>query len=220
MLAGDEDADFDTPVERVADPKRDGLRDRIASRTAAMRGESTGESEASVPTGGAEPEGVPTPPSGGSSAPKGGDPWMRRLHAVAAEWGMDHAGLHDWAVEHFGVESLSDLSIYQRATFMELVERMEVMPTSAPREADDGAAGGSEPAASTTPQSVVGSPASATPEAGDPPSASPPVAQPTFEDVLRVSGGVDVTPPPKGGRTVEEAIADAESKAKKAKAKS
>jgi hypothetical protein len=39
----------------------------------------------------------------------------------------------------------------------------------------------------------------ATPEAGDPPSTSPPAAQPTFEDVLRVSGGVDVTPPPKKG---------------------
>jgi recombination protein RecT len=152
ILARDEEIDYDTPVERVADPKRDGLRDRIASRTAAIRGESTEEPEASSLAGGAEPgETSPPPPA----APRKGDAWMRRLHAVAAERGMDHDVLHDWAVEHIGVESLSDLTPPQRATFMELVERMEVMPPSedASAHATPAGEGGAAPALPTTPDS-------------------------------------------------------------------
>lgn len=130
VLARDEEIDFDTPVERVPDPKREALRDRITQRTAALRGQSSGESDANglagAPDGGAEEAGSPAPASG-SPAP-GGDPWMRRLHAVGAERGMDHDALHDWAVEHFRVASLSDLTTPQRVTFMELVERMDVMP--------------------------------------------------------------------------------------------
>lgn len=135
MLARDEEIDFDTPVERVPDPKRDGLRDRIAQRTAALRGESTGESEGSEPlagtraeserarhAAGAEPgESVSPPPA----APRRGDPWMARLHAVGNERGYDHDALHDWATRLYGIASLTDLNPKQRGEFM---HRVEVLP--------------------------------------------------------------------------------------------
>jgi recombination protein RecT len=131
VLARDEEIDFDTPVERVADPKRSGLRDRIAQRTAAIRGEpiDPGESEASVPTGGAEPATATSPAAvaGGSPATRR-DPWMARLHAVGNERGYDHDALHDWAGKTFGTDSLTDLTTSQRADFMEMVERLPEVP--------------------------------------------------------------------------------------------
>jgi hypothetical protein len=132
VLARDEEIDFDTPVERVADPKRSGLRDRIAQRTAAIRGEpiEPGESEASVPTGGAEPSAASDSPDvadGGSPATRR-DPWMARLHALGNERGYDHDALHDWAGKTFGTESLTDLTTSQRADFMEMVERLPEVP--------------------------------------------------------------------------------------------
>ena len=203
VLARDEEIDYDTPVERVADPKRDDLRDRIAARTAALRGESTEESEAGGPSAsGATPAAASSQgaPAGGSSA-RGGDPWMRRLHAVASERGMDHAGLHDWSVEHFGVDSLSDLTIHQRATFMELVERMEVMPPSAPREADDGAVEGSDSTApSDTPEPELShAPVTATPAAASSPPGGAPSAAPTDEQILAAAGdGAEIILPEPG----------------------
>jgi recombination protein RecT len=131
VLARDEEIDFDTPVERVADPKRSGLRDRIAQRTAAIRGEpiEPGESEASVPTGGAEPATATSPAAvaGGSPATRR-DPWMARLHALGNERGYDHDALHDWAGKTFGTDSLTDLTTSQRADFMEMVERLPEVP--------------------------------------------------------------------------------------------
>jgi hypothetical protein len=131
VLARDEEIDFDTPVERVADPKRSGLRDRIAQRTAAIRGEpiDPGESEASVPTGGAEPATATSPAAvaGGSPATRR-DPWMARLHALGNERGYDHDALHDWAGKTFGTDSLTDLTTSQRADFMEMVERLPEVP--------------------------------------------------------------------------------------------
>ncbi len=191
VLGRDEEIDFDTPVERVADPKRDELRDRIAQRTAAIRGESSGESEGSQVAGAGVPAGQPeevvatarpTGLSSGGSPARAGDPWMRRLHAVASERGMDHDALHDWAVEHFGVDSLSDLSTPQRATFMELVERMPVIEQSEDRahasDVGEGSADGLSPDIETPPGS---SGPAATPEAGgSPPAASPPAA--SFSD--------------------------------------
>lgn len=207
MLGRDEETDFDTPVERVADPKHDDLRDRISARSAALRGEPTesGEPEASVPTGGAEPEGDDREradtsrsrePSGGS--PRKGDPWMARLHAVANERGMDHGALHDWAGEHFHVESLTDLSTPQRATFMELVERMPVLeqPSSGvPTAPADGEA--EVPRASvspTTPSSDSGQSEAATTQLEPPP--VPAASAPTLDDVLAVTGGEEIPAKP------------------------
>lgn len=118
ILAGDEAADFDTPVERVPDPKRAGLRDRISQRTAAIRGEPIHEPE----------QDSESPDAGGAPAsPRKGDPWMARIHAIGAERGYDHDDLHDWAVQHFGVTSITELTISQRADFTELVERANVI---------------------------------------------------------------------------------------------
>lgn len=214
MLARDEDTDYDTPVERVADPKRDGIRDRIAQRTAALRGESTGEPEGSEPlagnraeseiarrAAGAEPAApsVQGGPAGGS--PAKGDPWMRRLHAVGNERGMNHAALHDWAVEHFGVESLSDLTIHQRATFMELVERMEVMPqpSSVPAPAGSVGEGSASPPSIETPPSGFDPSDAATAQPEDdtaPPGAYPSAASaPTDEQILAAAGpGSEIVP--------------------------
>ena len=185
VLARDEEIDYDTPVERIAAPKRDELRDRISQRTAAMRGESTEESDAGVPTGEAAPEGdreASALPSGGSSA---GDPWMRRIHAVGAERGMDHDALHDWAVQHFRVASLTDLTPPQRATFMELVERMEVIPQP-----------GQVPSAlaTDTPQAVGHATAAATPAEESSP--APQSAAPSEAEILEAAGpGAELVPP-------------------------
>lgn len=179
-----------TVEDMRADPEHEGLRERMAQRTAALRGESTGEPEAVQHDGGATSEGddhaardtrAAREPSDGS--PKG-DPWMRRLHAVAAERGMDHDALHDWAVEHFRVESLSDLTTPQRATFMELVERMDVMPQP---EREPVGARAAEPA----PVDVL-EPSPSSPEAAAP--------APTIDDVLDATGGelIEQTPPRPG----------------------
>lgn len=183
MLGRDEEIDFDTPVERTADPKRDALRERIASRTAALRGEPTDpeESEGAVMDGAAVPGSQPAEASHGTSAggSPAGDPWMRRLHAVGTERGMDHDALHDWAVQHFRVQSLKDLSGPQRATFMELVERMPVIDTPA---GDDA-------------RSVA--PASAQSEADSP--QSPAAPAPTDDEILAAAGeGAEIVPPRKG----------------------
>jgi hypothetical protein len=94
----------------------------------------------------------------------------------------------------------------ERATadqLREMLRRAEQPGAGVPPTSVDGAAGGSEPAASTTPDSD-GPPSPqdgsdpATPEAGDPPSASPPAAL-TMDAVLAVTGGEDITPPPKKG---------------------
>lgn len=130
VLAKDEEIDFDSPVERVPDPKRDGLRDRISQRTAALRGEpiEPGESDAGVIASGAEPEeGVPPAPSGGSPDQPTNARWMARLHAVGNERGYDHDALSEWAQRAFTVTSIKDLSTTQRADFMEMVERLPVM---------------------------------------------------------------------------------------------
>lgn len=214
MLARDEEIDYDTAVERVPDPKREGLRDRISHRTAALRGDSSGESEGSTdgavdgpPSVGFQPEGdaAGSPlPSGGSPA-RGGDPWMRRLHAVGAERGMDHAALHDWAVDHFRVESLSDLTPPQRATFMDLVERMEVaptpaddVPTSALAEPGQGTVEGDGegiPVPVTTPSSEA---ATSADRALLPPESDPPAA-PTDAEILAAAGpGAEIVPPKPG----------------------
>lgn len=133
MLARDEEIDFDTPVERVPDPKRDALRDRISQRTAALRGESSGESEASdSPPSDADratPAEAPSagfPSAGGS--PRRGDPWMARLHAVGAERGLEHEALSEWAQRIFSVKSLTELDPKQRGQFMARVEALPAAP--------------------------------------------------------------------------------------------
>lgn len=63
--------------------------------------------------------------SGPASSESAGDPWLRRLHAMGSERGLDHDALHDLAVEKMGVGSLTELSIVARAQFMNMVEDME-----------------------------------------------------------------------------------------------
>lgn len=123
VLARDEEIDFDTPVERRPDPRRDSLRERISQRTAAIRGEpiedpEQGEQGAPPLEAASEPATTPAPASR-----RKGDPWMARIHALGAERGYDHDALHDWAEKQFGVSSITDLTIPQRADFMELVEQ-------------------------------------------------------------------------------------------------
>lgn len=124
VLARDEEIDFDTPVERVP-AKRDGLRDRISERTAALRSEPTEQPEEGerTPQAGrrAVPESATTPP------PAQRDKWMARLHAVGAERGYDHDALSEWAQRSFDVQSIKDLTASQRADFMEMVERLPEM---------------------------------------------------------------------------------------------
>lgn len=130
---------------------------------------------------------------------------MRRLHAVGAERGMDHAALHDWAVDHFRVESLSDLTPPQRATFMDLVERMEVaptpaddVPTSALAEPGQGTVEGDGegiPVPVTTPSSEA---ATSADRALLPPESDPP-AVPTDAEILAAAGpGAEIVPPKPG----------------------
>lgn len=131
VLGRDEEIDFDTPVERVP-AKRDGLRSRIAERTAAIRGEPIQEPEQGEQASGLETPADSLPATTPAPASSKRDPFLARLHAVGAERGMDHDALHDWAVEHFKVGSLSDLTIPQRATFLELVEGMPLIGETVP----------------------------------------------------------------------------------------
>ena len=124
MLARDEEIDYDTPVERVPDPKREALRDRISERTAGLRGDrSTEESDGSSLDGAGRrrPAGGgwrlrPSPPAAPrlARAIRG---W-RRLHAVGNERGYDHDALHEWADKLYKVDSLTDLTTKQRGEFM------------------------------------------------------------------------------------------------------
>lgn len=121
VLAKDEEIDFDTPVERVPDPKRDGLRDRISQRTAALRGEPDEQPEQGerdqAEMGGATPVDAPAT----TPAPA---KWMAHLHALGAERGYDHDALSEWAQRTFSVGSIKDLTTSQRADFMEMVDRL------------------------------------------------------------------------------------------------
>lgn len=197
-----------------AEERRDGLRDRIAQRTAALRGESTGEPEAVQEDGGAEPEDGARQPSSGGSPSRGGDPWMRKIHGLAAERGMDHGALHDWAVEHFRVESLNDLTPPQRATFTEIVEGMPLMPqpeagvppAPAPRDT---------PPVDGQPSSDVSAAATASGSDGElsgtlPPSSEPDPAQPTMEDILAATGGTEIVEPPRPGTDLFKALTSQE----------
>jgi len=59
------------------------------------------------------------------SGPVSGDLWLRRLHAVGAERGLDHTALHELAVGRFGVDSLTALSVVQRGQLLAHVEAIE-----------------------------------------------------------------------------------------------
>ena len=135
---------------------------------------------------------------------------MRRLHAVANERGMDHAELHDWAVDHFRVGSLSDLDTPQRATFMELVERMPVispeagteLPASGSTPDHDGSGMAVDPATTQAPED----------EADPPGTSSGPAPAPSLDDVLAVSGGEFI--PPKPGTPEYKALPSGAERAK------
>jgi hypothetical protein len=112
-----------------------------------------------------------------------GDPWMRMIHAVGAERGLDHDGIHQLAAGKLGVASLNDLTVYQRADLEELLratqaaEATEVAPVAVEAAAGVTAAGESgamvdssipdSPLAQTFPDSP---PARLAPAATDPPS--------------------------------------------------
>ena len=114
-------------ARRVEVAPREALTSGIASRTAALiaaAGEASepGESEAVVPDGGAEAEGVLSPSAGSPDEPTPVAPRARRkpadrkpleqgdagygtarAHAVADERGMDHAAVHRIAADVLGV---------------------------------------------------------------------------------------------------------------------
>ena len=164
-------------IETTESEKRTSqTRQRIAQRTAAMRGEviDSGESDAGVPEGGAEPvaassEGVT---AGGSPVYSGevldvddipfdepaggkGDPWMRRIHAVGAERGLTHDDLHDRAAEWFGVDSMSVLDVSERAEMLDRIEAIEHAEQGNPDQGEDTSSGASD-SPSPAPQSQAG----------------------------------------------------------------
>lgn len=150
VIERDDEREFDhgAVVARVsADDRASQARQKIAQRTAALRGEviEQGESEA-VSDDGAVPGRQPSH-DGGSPVeepvysgdvidvddvpfdePAGGkgDPWMRKIHAVGAERGMSHEDLHDRAAEWFGVDSMSVLDASERAEMLDRVESMSL----------------------------------------------------------------------------------------------
>ena len=80
-----------------------------------------------------------------------GDAWMRRIHAMGRERGLDHAAIHQMAVEQFDVESLTDLDPLQRGKLRAALEAI-------PQVADPSAPAGEAQAVDT--RSAPGSPAS------------------------------------------------------------
>lgn len=126
--------------------------------------------EAASPPGGNDPKPPPSTqdtvldvdyipfdqgPVSGESA---GDPWMKRLHAVGSERGLDHDAIHALAVAKYGVESLTGLTTIQRAQLMVEVEDIE--PAGTPDESAGKA--GSDPSGEGSPSTeqvtVVSSP--------------------------------------------------------------
>jgi recombination protein RecT len=146
-LAAEDDISYDdAPVMRVAPPPRDRRAAIAARRQAALPGpaaDRAGAAEAAEqPVAANTPQ--PSPSSqdtvldvddipfdqGPASDGQAGDPWMRRLHAVGTERGLDHDALHAMAVRKHGVASLTDLSTVQRGQLMNEVEDIEPSPAS------------------------------------------------------------------------------------------
>lgn len=155
VIERDDEREFEpgAVVARVsADDRAAGARSRIQQRTAAMRGEQIeqGESEA-VSDDGAVPGRQPSH-NGGSpveepvyegeyldvddipfedAAGDKSDPWMRRIHAIGAERGLDHDALHEIAAERFGVDSMAALDVSERAEMLDHVESLDTPDPSA-----------------------------------------------------------------------------------------
>ncbi len=212
LIERDDSREFEpgAVVARVSgDERASTARARIAERTAAMRGEriEQGESEA-VSDDGAVPGRQPSHEGGSPveareepiyegtvmdiddvpfSEPAGGkgDPWMRRIHAVGAERGLDHDALHAMAEEHFGIDSMAVLDDSERAELLSRVESIDPPQPGAQPASGNEAQVDARPPAPTTPdadgQGTAVDPATAAPaEAeGSPPatdSAAPPAS--------------------------------------------
>lgn len=184
VIERDDSREFDhgAVVARVsADDRAASARSRIRERTAAMRGEriEQGESEA-VSDDGAVPGRQPDDTPGGSPAeapvyegevldvddipfdvPAGrkGDPWMRRIHAVAAERGMDHDALSQWAAEHFGVDSMTMLDTSERAEMLDQIEALPVVADDTSQTGRDGSSDRPAPLQSVPAESPPAQPA-------------------------------------------------------------
>ena len=197
VIERDDEREFDhgAVVARVSSDERTSqARSRIQQRAAAMRGESidSGESDAGVPEGGAEPVAASTDEgvtAGGSPVYSGevldvddvpfdepaggkGDPWMRKIHAIGAERGMDHDALHELAAEWFGVDSMSALDTPERAEMLDRVEAIEHAEQGQPEGAEEASSGtGSDP--SPAPQSHAGEAASVDARPSAPPIETP-----------------------------------------------
>jgi len=138
-LSAEDDISYDdTPVVRVAAPAKDRRAAIVARRQAALPGPAKEQagSPVAAPEAANRPDSPPSTqdtvldvddvPFDQGPAPSGqDDPWMRRLHAVGSERGLDHDALHDLAIEKMGVKSLTELSVVGRAQFMNMVEDIE-----------------------------------------------------------------------------------------------
>ena len=107
--------------------------------------------------------------------PKIGDPWMRRIHAVGAERGMDHDALHEYAAEHFGVDSMSALDASERAEMLDRIDALDHAEQGHPEGAGGPSSGATEdpsPAPQSQPAEDAGRGA-AVARAAAPPSDTP-----------------------------------------------
>lgn len=131
------------------------------------------------------------------AARRQGDPWMRKVHAVGAERGLDHDAIHQLTVDKLGVSSLNDLTPYQRAELMQLLEGTEPsQPGTAGRKVRD--ADTPLPAAVTEAAGGLATPAASI-EAPPAEAAAEPA---TFAD----SPPVKVSPAPPDPERIEQAV--------------
>lgn len=101
-------------------------REAVAQRLAGMT-ETTGPTARPAAEPAIDVDQIPFDPA----AQRQGDPWMRMIHAVGAERGLDHDAIHQLAADKLGVDSLNDLSIFQRAGLEEILRTTEAEATAA-----------------------------------------------------------------------------------------
>jgi hypothetical protein len=178
-----------------------------------------GERIADSPVARTQPERRGGSPSSPSAAPVRTPEEQELLDKLLAVPGMTHARMSLLA-DAVGVEKGTRATAHQ---LRQMLARTLDTPEDASAHATPAGEGGAAPALPTTPDDDrLPAVAPATVQAADddavpPGTSSAPAPAPTIEDVLEATGG-ELVPPAKG-RTVDEAIADAEARAKKAKVK-
>ncbi len=125
-------------------------------------------------------------------APVGTD-MRERLLEVAKAKGIDHAGLERFATQ-VGIAKGERATPEQLVALINVIQGIEQPSSGVPTAPADGGAVPEGAAPPTTPPSDADGSDAATDQPERPPSPAGPA--PTFEDVLRVSGGVEVPPAP------------------------